>query len=97
MSPAFWEVLTSLGGFAGVAALITAVGGLRGVRRQLSTSPPGSPDTTLADSMDLVVSMVSSLGHQLGEANATHDRELRSIDTRMNNLEERVKRIEDNQ
>lgn len=96
MNPALWDVLTSLGGFAGIAALITAAGGLRGVRRQLSTSPPGSPDTTLADSMDLVVDMVGSLGHQLGEANATHDRELRSINTRMNYLEERVNRLEDN-
>lgn len=89
-----WEILTSLGGFAGIAALITAAGGLRGVKRQLSTSPPESPDHTLADSMDLVVNMVGSLGHQLGEANATHDRELRSIGARIEHIEDRLERLE---
>ena len=94
MDPATWDVLSSLGGFAGIAALVTAAGGLRGVKRQLSTSPPESPDHTLADSMDLVVNMVGSLGHQLGEANATHDRELRSIGNRIDHLEARIERLE---
>ena len=94
MNPATWDVLASLGGFAGIAALLTAAGGLRGVRRQLSTSPPDSPDNTLADSMELVVDMVGSLGHQIGESNATHDRELRAINARMDRIEERLHHLE---
>lgn len=96
MNPATWDVIASLGGFAGIAALVTAAGSMRGVRRQLSISPPGTPEQTLGDSMELVVDMVSSLGHQIGEANATHDRELRQITGQLERLEGRVERLENN-
>lgn len=96
MNPATWDVIASLGGFAGIAALVTAARGLRGVRDQLAPSPPGTAPGTLADNMALLADMVSSLGHQIGEANATHDRELRHLTGQMERLENRVERLEKN-
>ena len=61
MNPATWDVIASLGGFAGIAALVTAARGLRGVRDQLAPSPPGTAPGTLADNMALLADMVSSL------------------------------------
>lgn len=85
--PGVLDALVSLGGLAGLGALITSTAGLIETRRRLRPNHGSS----VADGVGRLEDAVRSLGHQVGEIRRSMDREHSDYDARLRALEARKK------
>lgn len=82
--PGVLDALVSLGGLAGLGALITSTAGLIETRRRLRPNHGSS----VADGVRRTEDAVRSLGHQVGEIRRSMDREHADYDARIRALEQ---------